>query len=49
MFHVDHQMIVESSYIESLTEDERKELVEENKISYLYEGTLGVIDRSYEK
>jgi len=42
-------MIVENTYIENLTDDEKKELVEENKISYLYEGTLGVIDRSYEK
>ena len=48
MFHTEHQIIINREFIAGLSEDERRELVQEKKISYLYEGTLGVIDRSCE-
>ena len=48
MFHTDYQIIIDESYIESLTDDERKELIDQDRISYLFEGTIGVIDRSSE-
>ena len=46
MFDTVNQFIIDHDFLERQTDDERKELVEENKIYYLYEGILGVIDRS---
>ena len=48
MFHTDHQIIIDEQFLNALSDDEKKELIDEKKISYLYEGTLGVIDRSNE-
>jgi hypothetical protein len=48
MFHTELQMIVDHDFLGDMSEDERKEMLDEKKLSYLYEGTIGVIDRSSE-
>lgn len=37
-----------AEYLKELSGDENKEILEEGKLAYLYEGILGIIDRSSE-
>lgn len=48
MFNSEYQMIADEEYINNLTDDEKTELIQKGILQYLYEGVLGVLDRSSE-
>lgn len=48
MYHREFQILLHDGFYEDLSEEDKKEYQDLNKISYVYEGVLGIIDRSIE-
>ena len=48
LFHNEYQMMVDPKYLDELSHEEKNELLDEGKLQYIYEGVMGLIDRSSE-
>lgn len=46
MYHREFQILLHDGFYDDLSEEDKKEYQDLNKISYVYEGIMGIIDRS---
>ena len=48
IYHREFQVMLHKEYLSEITPEQRKEIFENNKVGFIYEGVLGLLDRSNE-
>ena len=46
VYHKEFQVLLHREYLLEITPEQKKEIMTQNKIGFIYEGVIGLLDRS---